>query len=42
LVFFNAGEDLIMLDVVFMPLNPLVMTMEKEKFEKTSFDVNVS
>jgi hypothetical protein len=42
LVFVDAGENLVMVDDVVMPLNPLVALVEKEKLEEASFDVNVS
>jgi hypothetical protein len=42
LVFVNAGENLIMVDDVIMPLNPSVAPIEEEELEKTPFDVNVS
>jgi hypothetical protein len=42
LVFINACEDLIMVDDVITPFNPLVAPVEKEELEKTPFDVNVS
>ncbi len=42
LVFVDAGENLIMLDDVATPLNPLVALAEKEELEETPLDVNVS
>jgi hypothetical protein len=42
LVFVNASENLVMSNDVAMPSNPPVALVEKEKLEKTSFDVNVS
>jgi hypothetical protein len=41
LVFVDAGEDLIMVDDVVTPSNPLVTPIEEEEFEKTSLNVNV-
>jgi hypothetical protein len=41
LVFVNVGENLVMVDDVVAPLNPPIALVEKEEFEKTSFDVNV-
>ncbi len=35
-------KDLIMANDVVKPLNPLVAIIKEEKFEKTSFDMNVS
>ncbi len=40
-VFVDASENLVMVDDVVMPLNPLVALVEKEKLEEASFDVNV-
>jgi hypothetical protein len=42
LVFVDAGENLVMADVVAMPSNPLVSLVKKEELEEASFDVNVS
>jgi hypothetical protein len=42
LVFVDANEDSVMANNVVTPSNPLVTPVEKEKIEKTSFDVNVS
>jgi hypothetical protein len=42
LVFIDAGEDLIMVDDVVTPSNPLVAPIEEEELEETPFDVNVS
>jgi hypothetical protein len=42
LVFLDAGENLVMVDDVAMPSNPLVSLIEKEEFEEASLDVNVS
>ncbi len=42
LVFVDAGENLVMADDVAMPLNPPVSLVEKEKLEKTPFNMNVS
>ncbi len=42
LVFVDAGENLVMVDVVAMPSNPLVSLVKKEELEEASFDVNVS
>jgi hypothetical protein len=42
LVFVDVGEDLILADDVIMPLNPLIVLVEEEELEKTSFDANVS
>jgi hypothetical protein len=36
------GGDLIMVKDAIMFSSPLVMLVQDEKFEKTSFDVNVS
>jgi hypothetical protein len=42
LVFVDVSEDLVMADDVVMPSNPLVARVEKEEFEKTPLDMNVS
>jgi hypothetical protein len=42
LVFVDAGENLVMVDDVATPSNPLVSLVEKEKFEEAPFDANVS
>jgi len=42
LVFVDASENLVMADDVATPSNPPVSLVEKEEFEKTLFDVNVS
>jgi len=42
LVFVDASENLVMVDDVVMPSNPLVSLVEKEELEKAPFDVNVS
>jgi hypothetical protein len=42
LVFVNIGDDSIMADDVVTFLNPLVVPIEKEEFEKAPLDVNVS
>jgi hypothetical protein len=42
LVFVNASEDLVMANDVVTPSNPLIMPIEEEELEKTSFDMNVS
>ncbi len=40
-VFVDACENLVIADDVIMPLNPPVAPVEKKKFEKAPFDVNV-
>jgi len=40
LIFIDVGEDLIMVNDVDTPSNPLVVPIEEEKLEETSFDVN--
>jgi hypothetical protein len=42
LVLVDEGEDSVMVDDVVTPLNPLVVLVEEEEIEETSFDVNVS
>jgi hypothetical protein len=42
LIFVDVGENLIMLDDVVIPSNPLVVLVEEEELKKTSLDVNVS
>ncbi len=42
LVFVDAGENLVMTDDVATPSNPLISLIEKEEFEETPLDVNVS
>ncbi len=42
LVFVDVGENLVMVDDVATPLNPLVSLVEKEELEEASLDVNVS
>jgi len=42
LIFIDVGEDLIMVSDVDMPSNLLIVPIEEEKLEETSFDVNVS
>jgi len=42
LVFIDAGENLIMVDDVATPSNPLVPLVEKEELEEALLDVNVS
>jgi hypothetical protein len=42
LVFVDAGENLDMVNDVATPSNLLVSLIEKEEFEKTPLDVNVS
>jgi MinD superfamily P-loop ATPase len=42
LVFVDASKNLVMVDDVVTPSNPLVSLVEKEEFEEASFDVNVS
>ncbi len=42
LVLSNEAKDSIMADDVVMPLNPLIMLVEKGELEEASFDVNVS
>ncbi len=42
LIFIDVGEDLIMVSDVDTPSNPLIVPIEEEKLEETSFDVNVS
>ncbi len=41
MVFVNACEDSVMAGDDVTPSNPLVAVIEKEKFNETSFDVNV-
>jgi hypothetical protein len=41
LVFIDASENLVMMDDVAMPSNPLVTLLEQEEFEEVPFDVNV-
>jgi len=41
LVFVDAGQNLVMVDDVAMPLNPPISLVEKEELEEASFDVNV-
>ncbi len=42
LVFVDAGDNLVMADDVATPSNPPVSLVEKEEFEETPLDVNVS
>jgi len=42
LVFVNAGDNLVMVDDVAMPSNPLVSLAKKEELEEALLDVNVS
>ncbi len=42
MVFIDANEDSIMVNDVVMPLNPPIVPIEKEKLEKTLFDMNIS
>jgi hypothetical protein len=42
LVFVDAGENLVMVDDVATPTNPLVSLVEKEELEEALLDVNVS
>jgi hypothetical protein len=42
LVFVDAGENLVMVDDVITPSNPLVSLVEKEELEEALLDVNVS
>jgi len=42
LVFVDASENLVMVDDVVTPLNPLVSLIEKKELEETSHDMNVS
>jgi hypothetical protein len=42
LIFVDASENLIMADDVVTPSNPPIAPIEKEEFEETSLDVNVS
>jgi len=42
LVFLDACENLVIVDDVAMPSNPLVSLVEKEELEEASLDVNVS
>jgi hypothetical protein len=42
LVFVDANENLVMANDVVMPSNFLVALVEKEEFEETLFDMNVS
>jgi hypothetical protein len=41
LVFVDAGENLVMVDDVATPSNPLVSLVEKEEFEEAPLDMNV-
>jgi hypothetical protein len=41
LVCVDVGEDLVMVDDVVTPLNPLITPIEEEKLEELMFDVNV-
>jgi hypothetical protein len=41
LVFVDVGEDLIMVNDVVTPLNPLVALIEEEELEETPLYVNV-
>ncbi len=41
LVFVDVGENLVMVDDVATPSNPLVSLVEKEEFEEAPLDVNV-
>jgi hypothetical protein len=41
LVFVDAGENLVMVDDVATPSNPLVLLIEKEEFEEAPLDMNV-
>jgi hypothetical protein len=41
-IFVDVGEDLLMVDDVATPSNPLVVPVKEEELEKTSLDVNVS
>jgi len=41
LVYVDVGEDLVMVDDVVTPLNPLITPIEEEKLEELMFDVNV-
>jgi hypothetical protein len=42
LVFVDVSKNLVMVDDVVTPSNPLVSLVEKEEFEEAPFDVNVS
>jgi hypothetical protein len=42
LVFVDAGENLVMVDDVATPSNPLGSLVENEELEEASFNVNVS
>jgi len=42
LVFVDAGENLVMVDDVITPSNPLISLVEKGELEETSLDMNVS
>ncbi len=42
MVFVDASENLVMVDDVVTPLNPLVSLIEKKELEETSDDMNVS
>jgi hypothetical protein len=41
LIFVHVGENLVMVDDVATPSNPLVSLVEKEELEEASFDMNV-
>jgi hypothetical protein len=41
LVFVDAGENLVMVDDVATPSNPLVSLVEKEELEEAPLDMNV-
>jgi len=41
LVFVDVGENLVIVDDVTTPSNPLVSLIQKEELEKTPFAVNV-
>jgi hypothetical protein len=42
LVFVDACEDLVIVNDVITPSNPSVALVEKEEFEETPLDMNVS
>ncbi len=42
MVFVDANENLVMVDDVVTPSNPLVSLIEKEELKEASHDVNVS
>ncbi len=41
-IFVDVSENLVMVNDVVTPSNPLVAPVEKEELEETSFDVNIS